>query len=487
MAKISKNIKRLRTEKNITQEMLASSLNVTRQTISSWENDRTQPDIDMLEALSSALDADIEELIYGKKRNVGLEADNKESRKLLTVILSVAGSLLTAAGLIILFVNFWSDISSTIKNLFAFIPLAAGCFFGLFAFFKKKNNAVWCESAGLLWIAGVLSTNALVNSLYSVDFGFQNLLLIDIILVTPVMFLLNGVVPFAITTAMTSAWSVSSLNVIMQVNTVNPVGKKLTVLAVFLLIVIAPVIFVIKEMKKEKPRKVTVWFALLALLFDLSVLFLVILDDFIIVPLVIISVVSFVLFTEEKIFSKYNLNRALVLSESVLILSFVFFSQDGFYNTNTAGIIDFVIALFIILSGAVIGRKTIKKDKYLIGVLICTVSEWLITFLYYCFDFEAEQAFVMYIPVAFLIAAFTVVSGVKKADIFKSNIGLITVFASLITLLVALEAEAVFIGVASVITGVALLVINKIMINKFKSAKVLPTAESSESGVENDA
>ena len=486
MAKISKNIKRLRSEKNITQEMLASSLNVTRQTISSWENDRTQPDIDMLEALSSALDADIEELIYGKKRNVGLEADNKESRKLLTIILSVAGSLLTAAGLIILFVNFWSDISSTIKNLFAFIPLAAGCFFGLFAFFKKKNNAVWCESAGLLWIAGVLSTNALVNSLYSVDFGFQNLLLIDIILVTPVMFLLNGVVPFAITTAMTSVWGVTSIDEI-TVNVINPVGKKLTVLAVFILIVIAPVIFVIREMKKEKPRKVTVWFALLALLFDLSVLFLVILDDFIIVPLVIISVVSFVLFTEEKIFSKYNLNRALVLAESALILSFLFFSQDGFYYTNTAGIIDFVIALFIILSGGAIGKKTIKKDKYLIGVLICTVSEWLITFLYYCFDFEEEQAFVMYIPVAFLIAAFTVVSGVKKADIFKSNIGLITVFASLITLLVALEAEAVFIGVSSVITGVALLVINKIMINKFKSVKTPISAETSESGVENDA
>ena len=65
MASISKNIKRLRTAQKLTQEQLAVQLNVTRQTISSWENDRTQPDINMLAALSTALNTDIEDLIYG--------------------------------------------------------------------------------------------------------------------------------------------------------------------------------------------------------------------------------------------------------------------------------------------------------------------------------------------------------------------------------------------------------------------------------------
>lgn len=42
MAKVSKNIKKLRTEKNLTQDALAEKINVTRQTISSWENGVSQ-------------------------------------------------------------------------------------------------------------------------------------------------------------------------------------------------------------------------------------------------------------------------------------------------------------------------------------------------------------------------------------------------------------------------------------------------------------
>ena len=66
MAKISKNIKRLRSEKGLTQDLLAERLCISRQAVSSWENDRTQPDIDMLELLADALEVGIEELIYGE-------------------------------------------------------------------------------------------------------------------------------------------------------------------------------------------------------------------------------------------------------------------------------------------------------------------------------------------------------------------------------------------------------------------------------------
>lgn len=69
MSKISKNIKRLRNEKGFTQDLLAEKLHITRQAVSSWENDRTQPDIDMLEKLSEVFGISIEELIYGKEKH----------------------------------------------------------------------------------------------------------------------------------------------------------------------------------------------------------------------------------------------------------------------------------------------------------------------------------------------------------------------------------------------------------------------------------
>ena len=64
---VAKNIKELRNSKNISQEDLAKTLNVTRQAISNWENNKAQPDIDMLMAISKALGVEMTELIYGEK------------------------------------------------------------------------------------------------------------------------------------------------------------------------------------------------------------------------------------------------------------------------------------------------------------------------------------------------------------------------------------------------------------------------------------
>ena len=42
---ISKRLKELRIENNFSQEKLAEILNVSRQTISNWENERSYPDV----------------------------------------------------------------------------------------------------------------------------------------------------------------------------------------------------------------------------------------------------------------------------------------------------------------------------------------------------------------------------------------------------------------------------------------------------------
>ena len=62
MTKISKNIKRLRNAQGISQEALAEKLFISRQAVSSWENDRTQPDIEMIGKLAEVFNVSIEEL-----------------------------------------------------------------------------------------------------------------------------------------------------------------------------------------------------------------------------------------------------------------------------------------------------------------------------------------------------------------------------------------------------------------------------------------
>lgn len=65
---VGKNIKKFRTDKGMTQDGLAEVLNVTRQAVSNWENEKTQPDIETLNSIAEALEVTVEELIYGVAR-----------------------------------------------------------------------------------------------------------------------------------------------------------------------------------------------------------------------------------------------------------------------------------------------------------------------------------------------------------------------------------------------------------------------------------
>lgn len=69
MRDIGKNIKDLRTEKNLTQDQLADKLYITRQTVSNYENGKSRPDIDMIEQISKVLNCDINDIIYGKEKS----------------------------------------------------------------------------------------------------------------------------------------------------------------------------------------------------------------------------------------------------------------------------------------------------------------------------------------------------------------------------------------------------------------------------------
>ena len=60
---LGKKIMTMRNEKNLSQEQLAEKLNVTRQTISNWENGQFYPDIDSLVNLSKFFNVSLDVLL----------------------------------------------------------------------------------------------------------------------------------------------------------------------------------------------------------------------------------------------------------------------------------------------------------------------------------------------------------------------------------------------------------------------------------------
>lgn len=93
---IGTNIKQFRTEKGLSQDALANSLFVTRQTVSNYETGRSHPDLDMLQKIADALHVDVLHLLYGKP----VSAEKRASKKKLLVLTAIfLGLLLLTAGL----------------------------------------------------------------------------------------------------------------------------------------------------------------------------------------------------------------------------------------------------------------------------------------------------------------------------------------------------------------------------------------------------
>lgn len=148
----------------MTQEDLAAKIHVTRQTVSSWETDRTQPDLTALLSLAEVFGIEVEELIYGKKRNTAEEKEKLLFGNTLVTVLSILGCLLIGAGVVMIFIKFWKSFPDALKILTCFVPALLGQSVGIYTYIKKKDSLPWCEGASVLWLLGVIVTTAVVIS-----------------------------------------------------------------------------------------------------------------------------------------------------------------------------------------------------------------------------------------------------------------------------------------------------------------------------------
>lgn len=78
---LGKQIKKYRTEANLSQEELADKVFVSRQTISNWENDKNYPDIKSLVLLSEVFQISLDKLIKGDLEKMKKEIDTQEYAK----------------------------------------------------------------------------------------------------------------------------------------------------------------------------------------------------------------------------------------------------------------------------------------------------------------------------------------------------------------------------------------------------------------------
>ena len=108
---IGENIYKLRTERGLSQGALADVLEVSRQSVSKWENNTSVPELDKLIKMSRLFGVTIDELVYG--------VSTKNEEKIDNIKVSLFGGLsprvLTGVALLLfgmvffLFSVFWGD------------------------------------------------------------------------------------------------------------------------------------------------------------------------------------------------------------------------------------------------------------------------------------------------------------------------------------------------------------------------------------------
>lgn len=127
-------IKNIRTERVLTQEQFAEKLNVTRQAVSNWENDRNLPDIEMLFIIASTFHISLDNLILGGSNMNNMAekliqdgSDNKRAKYDLITTCIGAGMILIGAVLVVLkgLSVDYIDASGILHENFFLLPVAA--------------------------------------------------------------------------------------------------------------------------------------------------------------------------------------------------------------------------------------------------------------------------------------------------------------------------------------------------------------------------
>ena len=141
---LGENIYRLRTGKNMSQGDLADALEVSRQSVSKWENNSATPDLEKLIKMSELFEVSLDELVNGAAA----------TREVQSPPTSAVSSARKTAGIILLcFAAFCFVISIILVNPLTGVILALPFLLcGCICFLFQKRVGLWCA-----WTIFVLS------------------------------------------------------------------------------------------------------------------------------------------------------------------------------------------------------------------------------------------------------------------------------------------------------------------------------------------
>ena len=174
---LGEKIYRHRTNLNLSQGDLADMLDVSRQSVSKWENNAAVPDLDKIIKLSEIFGVTIDELVKGEniaENKKALPSDAIAFEKSAFPPRKIIGTVLLSLSLMVTFICFAiAGLGGALSGLLLSSPLIL-C--GIICFVFKKNVGLWCSWAVFFAVDMYLRVATGTNS--SVFLNFQALSLL---------------------------------------------------------------------------------------------------------------------------------------------------------------------------------------------------------------------------------------------------------------------------------------------------------------------
>ncbi len=461
MAKISKNIKRLRMNANMSQEELAQKLFISRQAVSSWEVGRTQPDIEMIGKLSELFGVPTEELIYGAKRNTAL-AESVKTKKTLSVVFAVLGSFLVGVGIMIILIGLWDDFSNIIKSIVSLIPLLIGQAAAVYVYRKKFDSTMWREGGAILWSVGVIATVGLMSMVNQLYLGVTTCLLIDALMILPIIYFFRVVSPLPFYYIFAISGIAGVLNDVLNGENVllkNSSFLLFNIAAIALVAAGALVAYINRKKISEDAVDVSVWVSAVAFV-------AVVICDFLFfetAALIIFVFAALYALCKKDTWLQpfYPLGVAATCATSVFFTVGYADYYDGLLNIDKS-IFDveffgsIIISVAITCVGFILGRKNLKAQP--LKLAFCCVAVAL-GFLVNLIEipFIAMISTVLMFVLTFAEAVILIIKGATDKRYFTMNVGIITMLVLMFQVLSLIDFTLVTVGLMLLLSGGSLL------------------------------
>ena len=175
---LGENIYRYRTERGLSQGGLAEALEISRQSVSKWENNSAVPELDKLMKMSKLFNITLDELVYGKSQEQPADAAQTNAVFPNLSVRNLIGCAMLLFGMVFFLLSvFWGD---HLRLGEEFGELLSICFVLIsIALIATYNQVVLAICAVIYFIYSVICVSIFhVSSITSYVFLFVSVLVI---------------------------------------------------------------------------------------------------------------------------------------------------------------------------------------------------------------------------------------------------------------------------------------------------------------------